>query len=222
MNLVRFKSQPKISPIAPEWNYFLFETIIDGVDWQKVAEIVLRKEKEIVEQFPFSTKGGSADAYTGLGPNSLTSRYEDFNVFEWQEPEIRKVFHAIRYYHDILISKIGIEKIPDLYVQCWANVMRKGQKIEKHIHDISPYTYLGGHITVQCENTKTIYVNPINQINDWDEHKSENKVGKLTLFQNNIPHYTSMHEGEKERISIAFDIVIGKEGFKSPLVPLYD
>ena len=46
------------------------------------AQTLSKKEKEIIAEFPVSAKG-SVDAYTGLGDNSLTSRYEDFNLLEW-------------------------------------------------------------------------------------------------------------------------------------------
>ena len=38
-------------------------------------------------------------------------------------------------------------------------------------------------------------------------HQSKNKVGKITLFPNYIPHFTNTHEGDNERITIAFDLV---------------
>ena len=84
--------------------------------------------------------------------------------------------------------------------------MRKGEKIKPHIHGIDPTTYLGGHICVQCDDTSTHYLNPINQINDPLTYESTNEVGKITLFQNNIPHYTDMHDSDKERVTIAFDL----------------
>ena len=46
----------------------------------------------------------------------------------------------------------------------------------------------------------------MNQINDPETYKSKNEVGKITLFQNCIPHYTDIHQDEKERITIAFDL----------------
>ena len=61
---------------------------------------------------------------------------------------------------------------------------------------------------VQCSNTSTIYINPVNQINDPEEYISINEVGKITLFQNCIPHYTTKHEDDTERISIAFDLFV--------------
>jgi len=89
-------------------------------------------------------------------------------------------------------------------------VLRKGQEILPHIHQTGPWTYLGGHVTVQCHDTSTIYINPINQINDPELYISYNHVGKITLFQHNIPHYTTVYNGESERITIAFDISLAE------------
>ena len=38
-------------------------------------------------------------------------------------------------------------------------------------------------------------------------HISKNKVGKITLFPNHIPHFTNTHNDDSERITIAFDLV---------------
>ena len=49
-----------------------------------------------------------------------------------------------------------------------------------HLHEVDSVCYLGGHITVQCDDTYTGYINPINQINKPDVHKSK------TRLQNNL------------------------------------
>ena len=91
--------------------------------------------------------------------------------------------------------------------------MTKGQQISTHIHDVTPTCYLGGHITVQCDDTYTGYTHsalvPIldeGVTNSPLVHESKNKVGKITLFPNYIPHFTSVHNGDKERVTIAFDL----------------
>ena len=56
----------------------------------------------------------------------------------------------------------------------------------------------------------TYYINPINQINEPEIYKSENKIGKITLFQNNIPHYSDEHKFNEKRITIAFDLSLKK------------
>lgn len=219
MRVINFESQKRISPLAPEWNYFMCEAEIHGVDWSEVSKIILEKEKEIL----ISTKPvdkSSGDGYTGLGANSLTSRYDKFNVFSWDYPVIKEIHRQVANVHREFISFLNISN-QKLYLQCWANVMRNGEGMEPHIHDVTPYCYLGGHITVQCNDTSTVYINPINQINEPQEYRSLNKPGKITLFQNNIPHYTTLHFGDLERISIAFDIVLQNNCMgRSNLVPL--
>ena len=39
-------------------------------------------------------------------------------------------------------------------------------------------------------------------------YESKNDVGKVSIFQNNIPHYTDIQKSDKERITIAFDLMI--------------
>jgi hypothetical protein len=223
MKIVNFKNEPIVSPFAPEWSWFIAETKLEGIDWSKIAKIILEKEKEIIEKYPASAKG-SVDGYTGLGEHSLTSRYEHFNVLEWDYPQIKDVFNAIKKTHREFISHFEI-KPHKVWIQCWANVMRDGQSISPHLHSTQKYSYLGGQITVQCndvDRTSTVYVNPINQMNEPQEYYSENETGKLTIFQNNIPHYTTKHTGQKERISIAFDIIIDADPTKLKKTLLLD
>ena len=119
-------------------------------------------------------------------------------------------------YNELLKQMGMVDVIPyvNLYIQSWYNVMNKGQNISIHLHDITPTCYLGGHITVQCDDTYTGYTHPalIPILDEGSDnksfvHQSKNKVGKITLFPNHIPHFTNTHEGDEERITIAFDLV---------------
>ena len=210
MNIITMKSEQRISPFAPEWQWVMGEDFLENIDWDEVATIILEKEKEIIEKFPPVSRE-SADGYTGLGNDSLTSRYTSFNVLKFDYAEIRKIYRGIQETHLKFLDAFGI-KNRKIWVQCWANVLRDDQEIKPHLHSVHPYTYLGGHIAVQCneiENkTSTVYINPINQINNPEIYSSENVPGKITLFQNNIPHYTTIHKGSRERISIAFDLIL--------------
>lgn len=206
--IINFKSDPAISPFAPEWNYFLCESIIEDIDFSDLAKFILAKEKEILAQPPTIRNGKFSDGNTGLGENSTTSRFDRFNVLNWDHPSIEKIKSNILNFHDKFLSCFQFKAPNDLYIQCWVNIMRKGEQIKPHIHSWQPECYLGGHICVQCEDTNTNYINPVNQINNPKVYESKNKVGKITLFQNCIPHYTDMHKGEEERITIAFDLEI--------------
>ena len=81
--------------------------------------------------------------------------------------------------------------------------MRKGDVIKKHSHYNSNYTYLGGHICIQSNNTSTHYVDPYTK----EIFSSKNEFGKITLFPNWIEHYTDEVVDNKLRITIAFDLI---------------
>jgi len=209
MHIKYFQSEPKISPFAPEWYYEFGEDKIDDVDFKELSKFLLEKEKELLSK-PLPYDFNIVDAYTGLGENSVTSRWGSYNLLAFDHPEIKKLRNNIFVKYISFMDAVGVER-DTVFIQCWFNVLRKGQDIKAHIHSINPYCYLGGHITVQCDNTSTVYINPINQINEPQIYESPNEVGRITFFQQNIPHYTTIHNGDAERISIAFDIVM-KDG----------
>lgn len=205
--VINFKSGPKETFFAPEWNYYLFEKKINQINFNNLANFILSKEKEILK-LPVKKDGNNkfTDGYTGLGEKSTTARFDKYNVLNWNNKDIKKIKNEILIFHKDILNYFKQPLPNELYINCWTNIMRKGEKIKPHIHSIDPTTYLGGHICVQCDDTSTYYLNPINQINDPLTYKSTNEVGKITLFQNNIPHYTDMHYSDKERVTIAFDL----------------
>jgi hypothetical protein len=85
-NFLEFKNNPPKSPFAPIYHYIFAENFIGDVDFKKIASIILEKEQSIINSTVPTT-----DAYTGLGDDSLTSRWKSFNVFSWTEPEIEKL-----------------------------------------------------------------------------------------------------------------------------------
>tara|TARA_R110000751_G_scaffold72583_2_gene147133 strand:+ start:2504 stop:3175 length:672 start_codon:yes stop_codon:yes gene_type:complete len=209
-SLVQFISQPKNNFFSPQWHYYICETEFDNVDYKKLAKFLLKKEKTILKLKPTIKENKISDGYTGLGKNSTTARYDRYNVLNWKNIEIVKLKNNIIKTHNCLLKTLNVPLPTELYIQCWYNVLKKTQYIRPHIHGVSPDTYLGGHICIQVKDTSTYYINPINQINDPEIYKSQNKVGKLTLFQNCIPHYTDVHKDKKERITIAFDLSLKK------------
>ena len=208
INIIKFLSEPKRTPFAPEWLYFLGETFILNIDFKKIEKFLLKKEKEILKLPQTTRDNKSIDGYTGLGPNSTTARFDQYNILSFNNSEIKKLKKAIIEMHNKFLQDLKIEKPKSLFAQCWVNIMRKGQQIKLHIHGTSPDCYLGGHICIKCNNTATHYINPQNQINEPSTFRSPNKVGKITLFQNCIPHYTDIHISDEERITIAFDLNI--------------
>jgi len=200
-----FKSNKRETPFAPEYDYKIGITKIIDIDLDNLKNIILEKEKEIVKKY----KNCGNAAYTGLGYNSLTSKYPYYNVLEWNYPETNILRNKIVEHHNqYCMDILGYIPSDKIYIQCWANVLGFGQKIKTHLHGISENSYLSGHFTVKANNTNTVYINPINSFNDPEEYHEKNEDGKLTIFSSNIPHYTTKNNSFSKRITIAFDILI--------------
>jgi hypothetical protein len=206
MKIINFKSKPKNNFFSPEWNYFIAENFIKNVNFDNLSTFLLNQENKILNLPITKNKNKVFDGSTGLGEKSTTSRSKEYNVLFWDNTEINLIKNNILECHNLFLKFLNLPLPNELYIQCWVNIMRKGEQIKPHIHGVHPDTYLGGHICVQVQNTSTFYINPINQIQEPEIYSSKNEIGKITLFQNNIPHYTDMHNSEKERITLAFDL----------------
>jgi hypothetical protein len=219
MNIFKFKSKPKDNVFAPEWDYTIGESFLHNINFNKLSKFLLSKEKEILTyKTSKDFNGNISDGFTGLGETSTTSKYQNYNVLNFKYKEIKEIKKQIFNFYNLFLKKINIKPFKNIYIQCWVNIMRQGQKINPHIHDVTPYSYLGGHICVQVKNTNTYYINPVNQINDPEIYSSKNEVGKITLFQNCVPHYTDIHKDVKERITIAFDLNYSKKNLNEILL----
>ena len=207
MKIFTFKSNPPLTPFAPQWDYSVgYENISNFIDCPKIANLILSKEKNIISTFP-PVKNSSVDGYTDLGPNSLTSRYGYYNLIDWPEIEIKILRDKIVEFHQQFLKKLNIEIFNTVSITGWANVMRKGEKINPHLHSVQPNSYLSGHVTIQCKNTSTYYINPVNQLNEPEVQQIKNVPGEITLFPSCVPHYTDTHNSAStERITIAFEL----------------
>ena len=211
IQVIRFVSKPKNNIFAPEWNYFMFEDSIKKINYKRLSKFILKKEKDILKLQPTVTIGNKVTVgYTGLSKNSTTARYGSYNVLSWKDKDIEILKKEIVNFHNKILEIFNQPLPEELYAQCWVNILEKGDEIKPHIHTVDPDSYLGGHLCVQCDDTTTNYINPINQIMEPEIHYSKNEVGKMTLFQNNIPHFTSVHKKSNKRITIAFDLCLKK------------
>jgi len=198
---ISFKSEKANNLFAPEWEYVITEQTIEKINYKNLSKFLLKIEKEIIKKFK-----SSHDGYTGLGNKSVTSRYKYYNLFNYKNEEIIKLKKYIIEAHNNLLNNYRLPLPNNLWAQCWFNVLRKGEQIKPHIHGTDPDCYLSGHFMVKSQETNTIFINPQNQINEPSIYKSNNKEGKMTLFQSCIPHYTDKQIDKEERISIAFDL----------------
>ena len=211
MKFKGFCSRPPISPYAPQWDFRVGTSVCKDIDTNSLSRFLLSKEKE-VKKLPTSLgkNNTSSDGYTGLGSRSTTAKFQSYNILTWDHPEIKKLKSNIAKSVIDFNDKCGNKTPNILWIQCWYNVLRFGQKIRPHHHSIYPDCYLSGHFNVQVNNTSTMYMSPINQLNDPDVIDIRNKVGDMTLFPSYIFHYTTPHYSFKPRITIAFDVNLHK------------
>lgn len=185
-----------LNPFNPIYSIHIYENnIIDDLKLDFLKNFLLNFEKEAIKKYDYYSDGG-----TGLSKNSLTSRFKYYNLLKIKETSYLK--NIIRKSYDDFLKQLNLNIEENIYVQCWANVMRKGEKINAHRHETNNYGYLGGHICVSTFNTSTHYVIPY-----FDKSYSiKNKNGMITLFPGWMEHYTDEVISDEERITIAFDI----------------
>ena len=205
IKIITFESKPKETPFAPEWLHRVGYGQLENIDFKKIATIILKKEKQIIKEFP-PTALPNSDGFTFLGDKSLTSRYDYYNITDWPEEEIKKLIKGIWKFNSLFLRALKIEYNQQLGIKAWANVMRKGEQIKPHLHSVKSTSYLAGNLIVQSEGSSTYYINPVNQINDPEVRPIKNRVGQLTLLPSCMPHYTDVYQGKTERVTIGMDI----------------
>lgn len=197
MEIIHFQNPVNKTPFAPMWEYDIcVDDISKHINLDKLKDLVLDNELKLIQKYEYTH-----DWNTGLGRNSLTSRSNNYNLLKWNGTQDLK--SAIKNTLYKFTHGLGIDIEGDFYIQCWANVLRNNEEIKTHHHWHSPYTFLGGHICIQQDSTSTFYKNPYT----GHEYEIINQVGKITLFPNWLPHRTNKHLKDKERITLAFDII---------------
>lgn len=215
MKLIQFKSNSPLTPFAPYWCYNMaeFEAAIDSTLLDKLKHYILSLEQNTITKYSkeynlYNNENNiTFDGDTGLGSNSLTSRSPFYNLLKDESDIIQTLKLKIYESYTCFLESLGVKK-QNAWIQCWANVMRSDETINEHVHASHELTWLGGHVTICTENTSTFYKNPMQQQHGFDVYESVNNPGQVTIFQDNIPHYTSTYNGDDVRISIAFDIII--------------
>ena len=216
MTYIPFVNEELISPFAPEWRFFIAEKFLSRIDCNRLKDYLLNRQPEIL-----SIKDNLNDAGTGLGNDSTTARFISYNVMTWDQPDINILKEEISIMHDTYYRDIVDRPTPKVSLGGWMNIMKKGDRIKRHNHGFSNNTYISGHFTVCCDSTKTVYINPhehcdedklLVRVEDGEEYSDSlyaatNTEGQLTLFPSYIPHFTTEHRSDSDRITLAFEIV---------------
>ena len=162
VKVTRFANDPPQSPYCPIWDYCIAEKKTD-IDVEELAKVILLKEIEIKEQYPANNRTlNYDDGDTGLGLDSLTARFNYFNVLEWDSPVCQELRKEIKLFHaEYTKNTIGdlsnhqfFKEGGELKVRCWANVLRRGQMIKKHW---TPPSHRRGYMSRASRSCSTSY-----------------------------------------------------------------
>ena len=91
--VTRFTSAPPQSPYAPVWDYCIAEKETN-IDVEELAKVILYKESKIKDQYTEDLDDGD----TGLGLDSLTARFNYFNVLKWNSPVCKNLHKEIKFF----------------------------------------------------------------------------------------------------------------------------
>lgn len=200
--IYKMASMKPLTKYAPSWDFSIGLT-----QWKDsrdqiniIKNWLLDNEQRIINEYSVNFDGG-----TGLGDDSVTSRFGRYNLFQFSNelPELDSLLNFFRHSYLDFIKKDNSE-FKETSIICWFNVVRNQQQIEKHHHGAGHDVYLSGNF--MCDNypTNTIYQCPFD-VNV--QLPVINQKGTLTIFPTCLPHYTTKYESDIEkRVSIAFDI----------------
>jgi hypothetical protein len=206
-NLLKFYriDPPKhLLKYTPEWSLeFWIYKFLNNLD--PLAKFLQKREPEIIDQYT-----ATHDSSTGLGNNTVTSRFHKYNLFHETDPVIEELKADIEKQISTYLSRTDPAVFKstnfDPHINCWFNIMRPDDKIKEHAHNVTN-PFISGHYTVLCEDSYTYYVIPVTR----DRLEFKNTIGEGTIFPSYVQHGTSNHTGTDVRISIAWDLYYNKE-----------
>lgn len=181
----------------------LRKKILTDEECRLLRHHILEKESEVIQKSqPVPIAGVSA---------GLTAHWSDYNVLTWQVPAQlglkQRIFETYRQY-----LKLSEVKPFENQIQCWANALRKGEGLERHLHSNRPITAISGHLALSTTAAATLYHFPF--IMKCAETKTEtyclkleSTAGWMTLFPSWVQHSTMTYQEDEVRVSIAFDIL---------------
>lgn len=197
--VARIKSLHPYTEFGPNWNIPIYHNVFQEYDViDTIRNWLIENEQKFLD-LPVHNDGG-----TGLGDESVTSRFSTYNLFDYIEecPSLQHLLDFFRFsYVDFIDKENGM--IRELDFLCWFNIIRPGEEIKIHKHGSGPDVYISGNLHLDDYDTKTFYLSPYDEQN---AHVSHNLKGGLTLFPTYLEHGATKYEGEGLRVSIAFDL----------------
>lgn len=140
---------------------------------------------------------------SGMSPLS-TNLFNQYNLLLYTFDGFHELYNEIKYmFHQ---CNLGTEKY---YIQCWLNIYKKGNFIDWHSHWLPEFNTWHGFYCVDCEPSKTTYKIP--NVSDPLDIVSENNLLVMSQSAGDLHRTWPWENEDKDRITIAFDIVPAKQ-----------
>ena len=196
----------------PKYSVDLYKAQMNKDLTKRLAEITLAQEPKVLAE----TTNPDFEKRPG---DWITGRMWQYNLLDWDFPEIQQLQEFIVEHYKAYCAALGTEPSSKLYCHGWANIIRNnGRRITEHNHahantggpggdyvSTIEESYVSCHISLQAENTKTLYRNPYIEI-----YKGiPNFPGDMWYFPSYINHKTTDNKSTNPRVSLAFDFITG-------------
>lgn len=202
--LHNFSSIDPLTPFTPTWNINLWLTTYENKENLYIMKDWIEQNAPIIKERHKDKERN--DGGTGLGNDSLTSNFQYFDLFDetkdidafvdyklFVKDEYKKFCKELDVNNEICILK------------SWANIVHTGQKIKKHNHGATHFSYLSGNGHLEDYETSTVYFNPFDNA---VRYTIPNRQGGLTFFPSYLYHASTEHVADNDRFSVAFDILV--------------
>ena len=151
-----------------------------------LSHIILKYENEIL-RIPNTFPNGYEDT-------PLTSQH---TVYNWLDhPDVARLQIPSR-----LFQLSELIHINEMYAQCWCNILRQGQKLNRHNHCDEPTDFYSLNIFIDGNPTTGTYYE--------DTGRIDNTRGELHIVGTHLEHEVPTHLYQKPRISMAIDLHLG-------------
>jgi hypothetical protein len=200
MKQLNFKSK---SPLLPSIDISLHNYQLSEELTKELSEVIVKEESNILQNTtPFD---GERD------PTWITARLWQYNFLNFDYPEVKQLKEIISDEYKNYMHAIGVTPEP-VYIQCWINILRNnGRIITPHNHASAhtganeEYSYVSGNISIQTNDTATMFANPF--LGRTQFIPVPNNNGEMLLFPSFVVHCTTENKSDTPRYTIAFDII---------------
>jgi hypothetical protein len=158
----------------------------------KMKDVINEHFKEKILEVEYTEDEGKLTPLTTQGFEHYNLFMYGFDGFHSLYFEIQKLFQQCNQSHE------------KYYIQCWLNMYEKGSFVDWHNHYPPKCNSWHGFFCVDCEPSKTTYQLP--NVTESVDIASKNNLLVLSK-SNGDKHRTWPWEYDRDRITIAFDIV---------------